>query len=75
MRGEFSRNTFSPTKTDAILGIKYNFEKVFFLFFSSGKYSCNCGLQIQILSNGDLLACSRLARSKLDVPGYQLVPS
>ena len=44
-------------------------------FFSSGKYSCNCGLQIQILSNGDLLACSRLARSKLDVPGYQLVPS
>ena len=49
--------------------------KFFFLFFSSGKYSCNCGLQIQILSNGDLLACSRLARSKLDVPGYQLVPS
>ena len=33
MRGEFSRNTFSPTKTDAILGIMYNFEKVFFSSF------------------------------------------
>ena len=31
MRGEFSRSTFSPTKTDAILGIKNNFE----IFFSS----------------------------------------
>ena len=30
MHGEFSINTFSPTKTDTILGIKYNFEKVFF---------------------------------------------
>ena len=65
---------YSLTKTDAMLEGISTISRILFVPL----------LQIQlqlvvasrnIMVNGNLLACSRLAGSKLDVPCYQLVPS
>ena len=73
IQSKFSKNT-SLTKTDAMLvGIATILRILFVPLFANTVAIDGC--KYKYCLNGNLLACSRLAGSKLDVPGYQLVPS
>ena len=64
IQSKFSKNT-SPGKNRCNAGNEYNSRETFL----------QIQFRVQIMSNGDLLACPSLAGSELDVPCYQLVPS